>query len=92
MNLIHSRFRFKYRGRNEITHAKVQTIRLPAVEPLAGGPVAHGASRDIVTLTLGTDDGIEGIGLTYYGGFYGGPVIASLTSRSCACASTTICL
>ena len=64
----------------KITHAKVQTIRLPAVEPLAGGPVAHGASRDIVTLTLGTDDGIEGIGLTYYGGFYGGPVIASLTS------------
>jgi len=64
----------------KITHAKVQTIRLPAVEPLAGGPVAHGASRDIVTLTLSTDDGIEGIGLTYYGGFYGGPVIASLTS------------
>ena len=52
----------------KITHAKVQTIRLPAVEPLAGGPVAHGASRDIVTLTLGTDDGIVGIGLTYYGG------------------------
>ena len=64
----------------KITHAKVQTVRLPAVEPLAGGPVTHGATRDIVTLTLGTDDVIEGIGLTYYGGFYGGPVIASLTS------------
>ena len=64
----------------KITHAKVQTIRLPAVEPLAGGPVAHGASRDIVTLTLGTDQGIEGIGLTYYGGFYGGRGIKSLTA------------
>ena len=64
----------------KLTHAQVKTIRLPAVEPLANGPVAHGASRDIVTLTLGTDQGIEGIGLTYYGGFYGGPVIASLTS------------
>ena len=64
----------------KITHAHAQTIRLPAEEPLAGGPVAHGATRDIVTLTLGTDAGIEGIGLTYYGGFYGGPVIASLMS------------
>ena len=48
----------------KITHAKVQTIRLPAVEPLAGGPDAQGALRDIVTLTLGTDDGIDGIVLT----------------------------
>ena len=62
----------------KITHVTTQIIRLPAVEPLADGPVAAGASRDIVTLTLGTDAGIEGIGLTYYGGFFGGPAIASL--------------
>ena len=62
----------------KITHVQSRVIRLPAVEALADGPVAHGASRDIVTLTLGTDAGIEGIGLTYYGGFYGGPAIASL--------------
>jgi L-alanine-DL-glutamate epimerase-like enolase superfamily enzyme len=62
----------------KITHVASHVIRLPAVEALADGPVAHGASRDIVTLTLGTDAGIEGIGLTYYGGFYGGPAIASL--------------
>ena len=62
----------------KITHVKTQIIRLPAVEPLADGPVAAGASRDIVTLTLGTDAGIEGIGLTYYGGCFGGPAIASL--------------
>ena len=62
----------------KITHVQSQVIRLPAVEALADGPVAHGASRDIVILTLGTDAGIEGIGLTYYGGFYGGPAIASL--------------
>ena len=66
----------------KITHVTTQIIRLPAVEPLADGPVAAGASRDIVTLTLGTDAGIEGIGLTYYGGFFGGPAIASLKGRS----------
>ena len=45
----------------KITHVTTQIVRLPAVEPLADGPVAAGASRDIVTLTLGTDAGIEGI-------------------------------
>ena len=45
----------------KITHVQSQVIRLPAVEALADGPVAHGASRDIVILTLGTDAGIEGI-------------------------------
>ena len=57
----------------KITHA--QFLRLPAVEPLAGHPTAPGATRDIVTPTLGADSGMEGIGLTYYGGFPGGPVM-----------------
>ena len=50
----------------KITNIQSQVIRLPAVEALADGPVAHGASRDIVILTLGTDAGIEGIGLTTF--------------------------
>ena len=74
----------------KITHAHAQTIRLPAVEPLAGGPTAPGATRDIVTLTLGTDAGIEGIGLTYYGGFYGGPITASLQTMVAQLAALTI--
>ena len=74
----------------KITHAHAQTIRLPAEEPLAGGPTAPGATRDIVTLTLGTDAGIEGIGLTYYGGFYGGPITASLQTMVAQLAALTI--
>ena len=74
----------------KITHANARIIRLPAQEPLAGGPVAKGATRDIVTLTLGTDAGIEGIGLTYYGGFYGGPITGSLKSMVEQLAAMTI--
>jgi L-alanine-DL-glutamate epimerase-like enolase superfamily enzyme len=62
----------------KITHAHAQIVRLPAEEPLAGGPVVAGATRDIVTLRLVTDQGIEGIGLTFYGGLYGGPLTAAL--------------
>lgn len=51
----------------KITHVHTQIVRLPADEPLAGGPVVAGATRDFVTLTLGTDQGIEGIGLTFFG-------------------------
>ncbi|MDP1717571.1 MAG: hypothetical protein Q8L40_05800, partial [Burkholderiales bacterium] len=51
----------------KITHVHTQIVRLPADEPLAGGPVVAGATRDFVTLTLGTDQGIEGIGITFFG-------------------------
>lgn len=64
----------------KITKVETQIVRLPAQEPLAGGPVAPGATRDVVTLRLGTDQGLEGVGLTYYGGFYGGPMTATLKS------------
>jgi L-alanine-DL-glutamate epimerase-like enolase superfamily enzyme len=62
----------------KITHIQSNVVRLPAEEQLANGPVMSGATRDIVTLRIGTDEGIEGVGLTYYGGFYGGPVIGAL--------------
>ncbi|MFN7085968.1 MAG: mandelate racemase/muconate lactonizing enzyme family protein [Burkholderiales bacterium] len=52
----------------KITHAHSRVVRLPADEPLAGGPATVGATRDFVTLTLGTDEGVEGIGFTYFGG------------------------
>jgi L-alanine-DL-glutamate epimerase-like enolase superfamily enzyme len=51
----------------KITHAKTHIVRLPADEPLANGPSIPGATRDIVTLELGTDQGIEGIGITFFG-------------------------
>jgi len=51
----------------KITHIKSQIVRLPADEPLANGPATPGATRDIVTLRIGTDAGIEGIGYTFFG-------------------------
>lgn len=51
----------------KITNIQTQIVRLPADEPLAGGPVTPGATRDMVTLRLGTDAGIEGIGYTFFG-------------------------
>jgi L-alanine-DL-glutamate epimerase-like enolase superfamily enzyme len=64
----------------KITKLHTQIVRLPAQEPLAGGPVAPGATRDIVTLRMMTDQGLEGVGLTYYGGFYGSPMTATMQS------------
>ncbi len=52
----------------KITHIATQIVKLPDDEPLAGGPVAKGATRSFVTLTVGTDAGIEGIGATFFGG------------------------
>ena len=49
--------------------SKIQThiIRVPVDEPLAGGPAVPGATREFVTLRVGTDAGIEGIGYTFFG-------------------------
>src|SRR3970282_2663495 len=52
----------------EISHIRSQIVRLPVDEPLAGGPAVPGATRDCVTLRIGTDDGIEGLGITFFGG------------------------
>jgi len=50
-----------------ITDAKCHIVRLPADEPLAGGPTIPGAVRELVTLELRTDEGIEGVGITFFG-------------------------
>lgn len=52
----------------KITSARVRCIRLPADEPLAGGPALLGPLRDFITLSLRTDQGIEGVGYTFFGG------------------------
>ncbi len=51
----------------KITHIHSQIVRVPGDEPLAGGP-ATAATRDFVALTIGTDEGVEGIGATFFGG------------------------
>ena len=57
-----------------ITGLATEIVQLPADEPLAGAAENPSATRPIVTLTLRTDDGIEGIGVTYFGG----PLTAAL--------------
>ena len=52
----------------KITHIHTQIVKMPADEPLAGGPSTPGATRDFVTLTIGTDQGVEGIGFSFFGG------------------------
>jgi L-talarate/galactarate dehydratase len=51
----------------KIADAKCRLVRLPADEPLANGPQTPGAVREIVTLELRTDAGIEGVGITFFG-------------------------
>jgi len=52
----------------KITDARCHAVRLPGEEPLADGPTPKGAVRELVTLELRTDEGIEGIGFTFFGG------------------------
>ena len=60
----------------KISSINSQIVRLPADEPLAGGPAARGATRDFVTVDMRTDDGIEGVGFA----FFGGPLTGALKS------------
>jgi L-alanine-DL-glutamate epimerase-like enolase superfamily enzyme len=51
----------------KISKIQTQIVRVPVDEPLAGGPAAPAAMREFVTLRVGTDAGIEGIGYTFFG-------------------------
>src|SRR3954447_22699630 len=54
---------------NSMKIAKVETgiVNVTEDEPLANMPENANAIRPVVTLRLHTDDGIEGIGITFYG-------------------------
>ena len=60
----------------KVTRLDSQIVQLPADEPLAGGPAVAGATRNFVTLQVQTDEGLEGIGIT----FFGGPLTPTLKS------------
>ena len=53
----------------KIIATKSRLVRLPAEEPLAGGPAQPGLgpTRDFITLVVRTDAGLEGIGYTFMG-------------------------
>ncbi len=52
----------------KITHIESRIVRVPLDEPLADGPAQKGATQSFVTLKMGTDEGVEGLGITFFGG------------------------
>jgi L-alanine-DL-glutamate epimerase-like enolase superfamily enzyme len=52
----------------KITGYEATTLLIPEDDPLADMPEEAGRKRPIVTLRLRTDEGIEGIAVTFYGG------------------------
>jgi L-alanine-DL-glutamate epimerase-like enolase superfamily enzyme len=52
----------------KITSYEAVTLAIPEDDPLANMPEEEGRKRPVVILRLRTDAGIEGIGLTFYGG------------------------
>jgi L-alanine-DL-glutamate epimerase-like enolase superfamily enzyme len=52
----------------KIQQVKINLVRLPLEEPLVGAPPMPGMLREFLTVQLMTDDGIEGIGVTTFGG------------------------
>ena len=52
----------------KISSIRSQILVLPEADPLADTPENPNAARPIVIVRIGTDDGIEGIGVTYFGG------------------------
>ncbi|HYL18370.1 MAG TPA: mandelate racemase/muconate lactonizing enzyme family protein [Burkholderiales bacterium] len=51
----------------KITRIESRLLRMPANEPLAGGPPFGGPFREFVTVQIDTDAGIEGVGITFFG-------------------------
>jgi L-alanine-DL-glutamate epimerase-like enolase superfamily enzyme len=62
----------------KISAIHTQIVRLPADEPLADGPAIPDATRDFVALTVQTDDGLEGIGVTFFGAALTGALKAAV--------------
>src|SRR5438128_2543558 len=52
----------------KVSHMRPQILVLPEADPLANSPENPNAARPIVILRIGTDDGVEGIAVTFYGG------------------------
>jgi L-alanine-DL-glutamate epimerase-like enolase superfamily enzyme len=52
----------------KITHVTTRVLSTPADNPLVVGLPAPTDTREFVTLELGTDQGLVGLGLTFFGG------------------------
>src|SRR3984893_4541116 len=58
----------------KIVNLQTGIVALPNDEPLAGFSENPNAKNPIVTLRIRTDDGIEGLGVTYFGGALTSPL------------------
>ena len=67
----------------KITRTETAILRIPEDDPLADMPEEAGRLRPIVILRIQTDSGIEGIGLTFYGGALTG-TLRSAVDELCA--------
>ena len=52
----------------KINRCRSQVVRIPADEPLAGGSTSHRPYHHFVILRVETEDGIAGLGVTFFGG------------------------
>src|SRR5438105_418436 len=52
----------------KISSIRSQILVMPQADPLANTPEDPNAARPMVIVRLDTDNGIEGIGVTFYGG------------------------
>jgi L-alanine-DL-glutamate epimerase-like enolase superfamily enzyme len=52
----------------KIQQVKINLVRLPLEEALTGAPPMPGMLREFLTVQILTDDGLEGIGITGFGG------------------------
>ena len=52
----------------KIRNSRSQVVRMPLDEPLAGGPPYFRSHNQFVILRIETEDGIEGVGATFFGG------------------------
>jgi L-alanine-DL-glutamate epimerase-like enolase superfamily enzyme len=55
-------------GAMKISRIETHIVRLPSEEPLANGPASFGPYREFVTIRIDTDQGLHGVGLTFFGG------------------------
>ena len=52
----------------KIKHVQSQVVRVPLDEPLGNGPAYFRTHNQFVTLRVETEDGIQGIGVIFFGG------------------------
>ena len=58
----------------KIKKIRSRVVRIPLDEPLAGGPPYARSHNQFVILSLETDNGIEGLGVSFFGGALSGTV------------------